>query len=97
MTEKEALEIENRCDEVMSEAIGEKCTVSMALTGRLKVNFDQNYFSLNKDFEGASYMNFHGDYQDLLSYIAEACKCVSDNKELFDKLIWSYNHKWELM
>ena len=96
MTIDEAIELENKCDELMSKAIGEECSVSMAMIGRLKVNFGENYFSLDKNFKDASYIKYHGFYSDLLSHIANACMCVADNKELFDKLVWSYNNRSDL-
>ena len=96
MTKAEALELENKCDESMSKAIGEECTVSMALTGRLKVNFSENYLSLNKELNDISYIKFHGDYSDLLNYRYKILVCIEFNKKLFDKLIWSYDHKSEL-
>lgn len=96
MTNIEAIELENKCDELMTKAIGEECSISMAMTGRLKVNFGDNYISLTKDFRGASYVKFHGYYVDLSDYITNACMCIADNKELFDKLIWSYENRNEL-
>lgn len=97
MTKIEALELENKCDELMTKAIGEECAVSMALTGRLKVNFGEDYFSLNTEYANASYVKFHGNYVELLKAIESACCCIAENKELFNKLIWSYDHKYELV
>jgi len=96
MTNNEAVELENTCDELMTKAISEECNVSMAMTGRLKVNFGDNYFSLNSDYANASYVKFHGDYFGLLNVIEMACCCISENKELFDKLIWSYENRSKL-
>jgi uncharacterized protein (DUF342 family) len=93
MTKLEAIELENKCDELVSEAIGEKVSVSMALTGRLKINFANDYFSLSEDLTKATYVNYHGYYSDLQDYINKACDCISSNKELFDKLIWSYKNE----
>ena len=96
MTNQEAIELEERCDSLMSEYLKEDCAVSFALSNRLKINFDSNYITLNKTFDGAYYVRYVGFYEDLAEYIKSAIKCVRDNKETFDKLIWSYEHIREL-
>ena len=96
MTNKRALELEKLCDEKMSEYLGESCDVSMALTGRLKIMFEDGFITLNKAFNGADYVNYMGDYDDLVDKINRAVACVADNGRLFDMLIWSYHHRPEL-
>lgn len=96
MTNQEAIELEERCDSLMSEYLKEDCTVSLALSNRLKINFDNNYITLNKTLDGAYYVRYVGFYEDLAEHIKTAIKCVRDNKEDFDKLIWSYEHIREL-
>lgn len=96
MTTQEAIELEERCDSLMSEYLKEDCTVSMALSNRFKISFDSNYITLSKTLDGAYYVRYVGFYNDLAEYINSAIKCVKDNKEVFDKLIWSYEHMTEL-
>lgn len=90
MTKQEAIELETKCDEIVSEYLNEKCTVSMALTGRLKVNFGDNYFSFEKDMNTVNYVMFHGFYSDLENCINTIRKCFRDNKKLFKNLLCSY-------
>lgn len=92
MTKQEAIKLENKCDKLMSEYLHTECTVSMALTGKLKVKFNGDYITLDKDFNTASYINFTGFYYDLKDCIDAIVRCVEANRALFDELIWSYEH-----
>ena len=96
MTKQEAIELENKCDKLMSEYIDNDCNVCMALSGRFKVSFGENYITLSKDNKSASYVKFHGYYSDLEEYIDAIVRCVDENKDIFDKLIWSYNNLREI-
>ena len=96
MTKKEAIELENKCDKLMSEYIDNDCNVSMALSGRFKVSFGENYITLGKDNKSASYIKFHGCYSDLEEYIDSIVRCIDENKKIFEELIWSYEHLSEI-
>lgn len=97
MTKLEALELEKKCDELMSEYLDRDCCVSLALTGRLKVLFgDGDYITLSKDNKSASYVNFQGYYSDLEEYISTIVRCIEENNDVFNKLIWSYENLNEL-
>ena len=96
MTKQEAMELETKCDNLLIQCTGEDCKVSMALTGRLKVYFDANFIVLNKDYKTVNYLKYTGYYEDLNEYIEKIVKCVNENKELFDQLMWSYEHNREL-
>lgn len=96
MTKQEAIELETKCDELMSEYLGNTCCVSMAFSGRLKVSFGDYYITLSKDNMTASYIKFHGYYSDLEEHIDSIIRCINENKDVFDKLIWSYEHINEL-
>lgn len=96
MTKQEAIELEERCDKLMSEYLDRDCNVSMALSGRFKVKFEDNYITLGRDNKSAAYIQFHGDYSDLEEYIDSIVRCIDENKGVFDRLIWSYNNLSEL-
>lgn len=96
MTKQEAIKLEKNCDKLMSEYLEEDCTVSLALSGRFKVQFGNDYITLNKDVDDAWYINFRGFYSDLRKYIDSIVKCIKENKDIFDELIWSYEHISEL-
>ena len=90
MTKQEAIELESRCDKLMSEYLDSDCIVCLALSGRFKVCFGGNYITLGEDNKSASYVKFHGYYSDLEEYISAAVRCVEDNKDIFNRLIRSY-------
>ena len=96
MTKQEAIELEKKCDELMSEYLNEDCNVSMALSGRFKVSFGDNYITLTKDISTASYVKFHGYYSDLEEHISSVIKCIKENIDIFNELIWSYEHLNEI-
>lgn len=97
MTKREAFELEATCDMLMSQYLNCECFVSMALTGRFKVTFDSGYITLEKDNKSPSYVNYHGSYLSLGEYIDSIARCIEENKELFEKLVWSYEHQKELI
>lgn len=97
MTKQYAIELENKCDKLMSKYMDYDCTVSMVLSGRFKVKFGDNYITLSQDNKSALYIRFNGYYSDLEEYIDAIVRCISENKDLFDELIWSYEHLSELM
>lgn len=96
MTKQEALELENKCDTLMSKYLHINCIVSLSLIGRFKICFEDNYIILEKDNKTVSYIKFQGEYYELEEYISSIIRCIEDNKELFDKLIWSYEHMEEM-
>lgn len=96
MTKTEAIALEVLCEKLISKAISTSAEISMNLTGRLKVRFDENFIVLNDDLDGVSYINFCGYYSSLLMYIDEILCCVIDHKEKFKKLLWSYENRREL-
>ena len=51
MTKQQAIELENKCDELMTKYLEEPCVVSMSLSGRLKVSFGENYITLDRKVE----------------------------------------------
>lgn len=97
MTKQEALKLENRCDKIMSGYLGKPCTVSMALTGKLKVEFnDGDYITWNVVVNHIDYTSFTGFYSDLVELIPKIKECVNDNRDIFEQLMWSYDHRREL-
>lgn len=96
MTKQEAIELENKCDKLMSEYLGNDCNVCMALSGRFKISFGDNYITLGKDNQSASYVKFHGYHSDLAGHINSIVRCIEENKDIFDELIWTYEHLSEL-
>ena len=97
MTKKEALELESKCDNLLSEATGYDCSVSQALGGNLRIQFGENNISLSKyDLDTMEWVHYIGDYGELQSFINYARFSIQKNKELFEELMWSYSNVREL-
>lgn len=97
MTKAEAIELENRCDKIMSGYLGKSCTVSMALSGKLKVEFDDgDYITWNVANNHVDYINYVGFYSHLEDDVNNIQGCISENYDIFKDLMWSYEHRREL-
>ncbi len=97
MTKKEACKLENRCDKIMSGYLDKSCTVSMALSGKLKIEFDDgDYITWDMSCNDVVYVSYVGFYDYLAEIVAKVKECVDDNRDIFEKLIWSYEHRREL-
>lgn len=97
MTKEEAMRLENRCDKIMSGYLGHSCTVSLALSGKLKIEFnDGDYVTWNMTHNDVYYINYSGFYDDLLELIRKIKECIEDNFDIFNNLLWSYDHRNEL-
>lgn len=97
MTKAEAIKLEERCDKIMSGYLGRSCVVSMALSGKLKVEFDDgDYITWNVANNHVDYINYVGFYSYLEDDINNIQGCISENYDTFKDLIWSYEHRGEL-
>ena len=96
LTKQEAINLESECEKLLSDALGRQCTVSMVLTGNLKVEFGENYITISKhDLHTPDYMNFHGFYDELISSVERIQKVFSEHKEKFKLLLESYHMNFE--
>ena len=96
MTKKEAMDLENKCDNLMCAYVQEDCQVSMALNGRMKVYFDGGFITLEKDHKTVHYLSYTGMRSDLDECVSNITKCIEENREDFEQLMWSYEHVREL-
>lgn len=97
MTKKEAEVLENRGDKIMSGYLGKECIVSMALTGKLKIEFnDGDYITWNMTQNVPDYVSYTGCYVDLLEIFDKIKECIDQNRDIFELLMWSYTHRREL-
>lgn len=96
MTKQEAQELETLCDSLMSHYLQEHAGVSLALSGKLRVDFEDGFINISSNFKDIDYIRFVGFYSDLQEYIEKAITCINDNKGIFMKLLWSYDHMSEL-
>ena len=97
MTKKEALKLETKCDNLISKATGYECSVSQALGGNLRIQFGENNISISKyDLDTPEWVHYIGDYSELQSFIGAIRVTIRKNKELFEKLMWSYANIREL-
>lgn len=96
MTKQEAINLESECEKLLSDALGRECTVSMVLTGNLKVEFGENCVSISKyDFFTPDYIGFHGSRGYLEEAIGKIQKVFSENKDKFRLLLASYHMNFE--
>lgn len=96
MTRKDAIELEKRCEKYISEALGERCVICMALIGALKVRFGDKYFNLRQDCDGnwkVTYVKFEGDYGYLKELIGIVTDILTAHTEEFEWLFWSYENR----
>lgn len=97
MTKEEAVRLENRCDKIMSGYLGRSCMVSLALSGKLKIEFDDgDYITWNMTCNNVDYVNYTGFYDGLVEIIGNVKECIDDNRDIFTSLIDSYNNMAEL-
>ena len=96
MTKSEAKNIEDQCNILLSDASGKICRLSWSLTNRLRINFENDFINMASDLKSAQYICYNGYYDDLIEDIDSIKQCITDNRELFDRLIWSYQHILEL-
>jgi hypothetical protein len=69
--------------------------MSMALTGRLKVSFDNNFITFDKDNE-VHYIKFMGFKSELDEIIEQIKTVLEKHKAEFEKLLWSYENITQL-
>lgn len=96
MTKQEAIDLENKADELMTETLGENAMVSLALSGYLQVVYDGNTVCINRDATYVGWVNYSGFKEDLEEDCNKILKVVRENQELFQQLIWSYKNSGEL-
>lgn len=97
MTKQEAKQLELEVDKLFSDALNEKCTVSMALTRALKVQIGENFINIKVKPEGDYVDWVHWDwyYSDLKDYINKIFFVIRDNREKIELLLKSYEMKLE--
>lgn len=96
MTKQEAINLESECEKLLSDALGRECTVSMVVTGNLKVEFGGNCVSISKDdFFTPVYIGFHGSCGYLEKTIKKIQKVFSENVDKFKLLLESYHMNFD--
>lgn len=96
MTKQEACKLETTCDALMSHYLKTECEVSMALSGKLKITFDDGYITVKAKEGLVDYVSYVGFYSDLQEYINKIFLCLVEHNDTFEELIWSYEHRIEL-
>lgn len=91
LSKEECIALEKKLDKLLERYIGDYTEVSLALTNKLKVQFDYDQFiTLFDDLSSVAYVKYEGDYSHLKYCIRQTLACIQDNKELFEKLLKSY-------
>ena len=96
MTKQEAVELENRCDKLLSEFYSlDECFICMTLSGNLKFQKNSNYITLHhKSFE-VDYIHWTGSMYELKDFIEKVKQCYNENKDTFNLLLLSYKTELE--
>lgn len=61
----EAIKLEKESDKLFSDALGRGCTVSIALSGALKIAFEECYITVKPLSGTVDWIKWHGGYDDL--------------------------------
>ena len=97
MTKKEAESIEKTCDYILGGYLKCDCSVSMALSGHLKIQFGEQYITISKtDLQTPVWIKYNGFWKDVQEIITDIQNVICDNRVLFERLMWSYEHGDEL-
>lgn len=96
MTKQEAIELEKRCDELLSKIYPcDECFLCMTLSGNLKFQKNSNYITLHhKSFE-IDYIKWTGSMYELEDFIEKVKQCYNENKDTFKLLLLSYQIELE--
>ena len=96
MTKQEAIQIEEECDKLFSDALETDCNVSMVLTGDLRVSFKDSYVNIyHRDLFTVNWIKYSGDYDDLLTCIERIQRTISKNRAKIELLMQSYGIKFD--
>ena len=96
MTREEAMELEKEVDKLFTLALGEECECSLNLAGKLRISFNENSICIRPSDGYIDWIKYEGFHDDLAKYYAKILQCHIDNKEIINKLVWSYEHVTEL-
>ena len=96
MTRKEAVSLEKEVDKKFSKALGEDCKCSLNLAGKFRISFNNNLICMRPDNGYIAWIKYEGSYATLSEYLNKIEECRIDNRDLIDKLVWSYEHIKEL-
>ena len=96
MTEKHAMALEALMEKRLKLATEKDIEISMALTGRLKIDFDGCYINLNRKDFTIDYMRYTGSFHDFTELHGIICRTLEAYREDVDELIWSYDNRNEL-
>ena len=98
MTQSEARNIESICDQILTDNTDYDCYCSMALSAHLRIQFGEYCITISKkDLHTPVWFSFSGYWKDLEEFINQIQKCIEDNRILFERLMWSYEHCDELV
>ena len=97
MKKNEAIALEALTEKRLKSAIERDVTVSMALSGNLKVDFDDGYICFRPDSFAAENLSYTGDYVSLMLYVDNIRRSFVANQDDIKRLIWSYENRTKLV
>ena len=93
MNKSDAVALESTCEQLLSDATKMNCTISMTLSGNIKIQFSSSYMTISKyDMCTPVWISFSGEYEELQQFIRDVQRTIKDHADEFDALRFSYEH-----
>ena len=96
MTKQQALELEKRCEKLLSDRLGSDVTLSISVRGDLVVRSSINWISVSLPSYAVAWVHFDGFYGDLVRYVNDVIDVIRKNANDFVELLWAYKLKEKL-
>jgi hypothetical protein len=100
MKKSEALGLRTALEqEISTSYCNENIKVQMSLNGKLQIRWsdDNHFINFDPKTREVVWVGYNGDWSELISFI-ETCQMVfKDHDKLVSRLMWSYDHKSELI
>lgn len=91
-TKKEAIDLQNKLDNILTEKLGIKTEISMSLSSRIKISWDKFYINLNREDISLYSIDYGGNYDDLLDICKKIKEVLLENSENINLLLESYGN-----
>lgn len=95
MTKEQALSLEKEIDKTFTDAIGEECQGSMALTGALRITTSDGFINIDCDTEVIDWVKWNGYYDCLDDFIKKSILTIRNIRDKVDRLLKSYAERFD--
>jgi effector-binding domain-containing protein len=91
-TKTEALQLQNNIEKLLKDKLNMDIEISLSLSNRVKINFDDGYICFYRDSFDADHINYRGSYESLNEMIKDIQSVLNTNKYEVDLLMQSYDN-----